>query len=57
MTDTRRRLYHMPGTCALAVHVALEWVGKPYEAINLPRDQLRSPEYLAVNPMGVVPTH
>jgi len=56
MTDTPRRLYYMPGTCALAVHVTLEWIGKPYEAINQPRDQLRSPEYLAVNPMGVVPT-
>ena len=56
MTKPPRRLYYMPGTCALAVHVALEWVGKPYEAINQPRDQLRSQDYLAINPLGVVPT-
>lgn len=50
-----RALYWMPGTCALAVHVALETIGAPYKAVQVPRDQLRSPDYLAINPMGVVP--
>jgi glutathione S-transferase len=25
------KLYYMPGTCALAVHIALEWMGERYE--------------------------
>lgn len=50
-----RTLYWMPGTCALGVHVALEQIGAPYKAELVARDALRSPEYLAINPMGVVP--
>ena len=26
------KLYSAPGTCATAMHIALEWIGKPYEA-------------------------
>ena len=26
------KLYYSPGTCALADHIALEWIGKPFEA-------------------------
>jgi glutathione S-transferase len=54
-TTPARTLYWLPGTCSLAIHVALEWIGAPYEAVQLERSQLRSPEYLAINPMGVVP--
>ncbi len=25
------KLYSMPGTCALSVHIALEWIGAPYQ--------------------------
>lgn len=51
-----RKLYWMPGTCALAVHVALEQIAKPYSNEKVDRNDLRSPAYLAINPMGVVPT-
>lgn len=51
-----RSLYWMPGTCALAIHVALEKIGKPYGNMKVERSELRSPQYLAINPMGVVPT-
>lgn len=46
------KLFYAPGTCALAPHIVLEWIGDPYE---LERVQLGDPEYLKVNPMGQVP--
>ncbi|WP_199864583.1 glutathione binding-like protein [Rhizobium sp. EC-SD404] len=46
----------MPGTCALGIHIALEWAGIPFEAIRLKRSDLASDRYLSINPMGVVPT-
>jgi glutathione S-transferase len=56
MTTKDRTLYWMPGTCALAIHVALEAIGKPYGSRQVERSALRSPDYLAINPAGVVPT-
>lgn len=53
---SHRTLYWMPGTCALGVHIALEMIGQPYEATLVPRENLKSPDYLAINPMGVVPS-
>lgn len=49
------KLYYLKGACSLAPHIVLEWIGQPYEAVNIPRDALKSPEYLAVNPAGSVP--
>src|SRR3984893_2339976 len=51
------RLYYAPGTCALATHIALEEAGAPYEAVlvDFRSQSQRSPDYLAVNPMGRVP--
>jgi glutathione S-transferase len=49
------KLYYLKGACSLAPHIVLEWIGQPYEAIEVPRDQLKSPEYLAINPAGAVP--
>lgn len=46
-------LYYAVGACSLAPHVALEWIGAPYEAIKV---QFGSNELLAVNPAGAVPT-
>ncbi|MFW6024307.1 MAG: glutathione S-transferase family protein [Dichotomicrobium sp.] len=46
-------LYYAVGACSLAPHVALEWIGAPYEAIKV---QFGSDELLAVNPAGAVPT-
>jgi len=47
------RLYYAVGACSLAPHIVLEWIGAPYEAIKV---QFGSPELLAVNPAGAVPT-
>lgn len=49
------KLYAMPNTCALAPHIALEWINKPYELKLLKRGQHREPEYLKINPKGKVP--
>lgn len=50
------KLYYLPGACSLASHIVLEWIGAPYEAVEVKRDQLKAPEYLKLNPSGVVPT-
>lgn len=49
------KLHYLPGACSLADHIVLEWIGKPYEAVAVPRDQLKSPDYLRINPAGSVP--
>ena len=49
------KLYYTPGTCSLADHIVLEWIGKPYEAIAVGREERKSPSYLAINPAGAVP--
>src|SRR5687767_14682956 len=46
-------LYYAVGACSLAPHIALEWIGAPYEAVRV---QYGSRELLAVNPAGAVPT-
>ncbi len=46
-------LYYALGACSLAPHIALEWVGAPYDAVKV---QYGSDELLAVNPAGAVPT-
>lgn len=48
------KLYYLPGACSLADHIVLEWIGKPYEASAVPRDQLKN-EFLKINPNGAVP--
>jgi len=45
-----------PGTCGTAMHIVLEWIGKPFEVEHLDFAGMKSPEYLALNPAGVVPT-
>ena len=49
------KLYYSPGACSLADHIVLEWIGKPYEAVRVSREERRSPEFLALNPAGAVP--
>ena len=49
------KLYYSPGACSLADHIALEWIGKPYEAIRVSREDRKSPEFLKLNPAGAVP--
>jgi glutathione S-transferase len=51
-------LYYEKGTCALASHIALEEAGAEYSTmrVNFGAGEQRSPEYLAVNPKGRVPS-
>jgi glutathione S-transferase len=46
-------LHYAVGACSLAPHIALEWIGEPYEAVRV---QYGSKDLLAVNPAGAVPT-
>jgi len=46
-------LYYTPDACSLAPHIALEWIGAPYEAVKV---RFGSKGLLAVNPAGAVPT-
>ena len=50
-------LYFAPGTCALALHIALEQAGADYRAVKVDfsSNQQKSPDYLVVNPKGRVP--
>jgi glutathione S-transferase len=51
------KLYYVPGTCALASHIALQEAGAVYttERLDFKSNQQQSPQYLAVNPKGRVP--
>lgn len=44
-------LYYRPGACALGPHIVLEWLHRPFETVNAPRDDT----YKAINPTGAVP--
>lgn len=46
------KLFYAPGTCALAPHIVLEWIGEPYE---LEKVKFSDPAYLKLNPLGQVP--
>ena len=46
------KLFYAPGTCALAPHIVLEWIGEPYE---LEKVNPKSSEYKKINPLGQVP--
>jgi glutathione S-transferase len=52
------KLYYAPGTCALASHIALQEAGVTYttERLDFKSNQQNSPEYLAINPKGRVPS-
>lgn len=51
-------LYYAPGTASLAVHWLLIELDVPHtlKALDLARGEHKSPEYLKLNPAGVVPT-
>jgi len=50
-------LYYAPGTCALAVRIALHEANAPHEAVRLDfaAGEQRGAAYLAINPKGRVP--
>ncbi|QNK02001.1 glutathione S-transferase N-terminal domain-containing protein [Dyella telluris] len=49
------KLYYLPGACSLADHIVLEWIGQPYEANRVAREELGSADYLRISPSGCVP--
>ncbi len=49
------KLYTSAGACSLADHIVLHWIGQPFQAQLVSREQRRSPEFLALNPAGAVP--
>lgn len=51
------KLFHSPGSCAFASHIALAESGAAYEPIlvNFAADEQRSASYLKINPKGRVP--
>lgn len=51
-------LYFAPGSSSMAAHIALHEIGVPFEArpISLAKRVQRTPEFLALNPEGKVPT-
>jgi glutathione S-transferase len=49
------KLYYSPGSCAMADHIALEWIGEPYEAVRVSREARGQPEFQRINPLGAVP--
>ena len=50
-------LYLAPGTCAMAVRIALVEAGAPHQIkrLDLAAGEQRTPAYLAINPKGRVP--
>jgi glutathione S-transferase len=49
------KLYYSPGACSLSDHIVLEWIGAPYEAVRVSREQRQTPEFRKLNPAGAVP--
>jgi glutathione S-transferase len=51
-------LYFAPGSSSMAVHIALHEIGVAFESrpMSFKHHDLRSPEYLVINPEGKVPT-
>jgi glutathione S-transferase len=50
-------LYYRPGSAAMAPHAALAEIGVEYELVRIEREQAQTDAaYLALNPLGVVPT-
>ena len=50
--------YYSPGSSSLAVHIALNEIGVPFEArpVLVAAKETRKPEFLAINPEGKVPS-
>src|SRR5579875_1378908 len=57
MSDKRVTLFHAPRTRSTGVLSLLEELGVPYElhVLNRAKEELRSPEFLAINPLAKVP--
>jgi glutathione S-transferase len=51
-------LYYSPGAASMVVHLALLEAGAPHrlQQIDLDNGEQRQPDYLKLNPNGLVPT-
>ncbi len=49
------KLYSKPGACSTADHIALQWTGQPFEVEVVTQQQIKEPDFLALNPAGSVP--
>lgn len=49
------KLYSKPGACSTADHIALRWTGQPFELEVMDAERMKTPEFLAINPVGAVP--
>ena len=49
------KLYSMSGTCAVSVHIVLEWLGEPFTVEVMSHGDNRADAFLAINPSGQVP--
>src|SRR3981081_3695266 len=51
-------LYFAPGSSSMAVHIALHEIDVPFERkpMSFENNDMRSPDYLKLNPEGTVPT-
>ena len=52
------KLFYAPGACSIGIHVLMEEIGKPYEAVRLDirAGDTQRPPFTDVNPKGKVPT-
>ena len=52
------KLYYIPGACSIGIHVLMEEIGKPYEAVKLngQAGETQKPPFIELNPKGKVPT-
>lgn len=52
------KLFYAPGACSMGIHILLEEIGKPYEAVKLDirGGENYRPPFSELNPKGKVPT-
>ena len=49
------KLYTKPGACSTADHIALHWIGQPFDVQVMSQQELKQAGFLSLNPAGAVP--